>query len=103
MAELIIQPKVTQFIKGLEKPTTTKTLRMLISLENLGYELREPHTKKLTKNIYELRTRGQQEIRLLFGYKDNKIIVVTGFIKKTRKTPRSEIERAEREFKALDI
>lgn len=103
MAELIVKPKVRELINSLEESTYAKTLRLLTFLDSRRYELREPYTKKLTRNLYELRIRGEQEVRLIYGYKNRQIMVVTGFIKKTQKTPRIEIEKAEREFKALDI
>jgi len=54
--------------------------------------------KKLTDEIWEFRTRfDKQQIRLL-AFRDpnlNSLIVCThGFIKKTQKTPKSEIKKA---------
>ena len=103
MAELSINQKVKDFIKGLEQETRIRVLKSLLLLESCGHELREPHTKKLTGKLFELRSRGRQEIRLIFCYKDSKIFVLTGFVKKTQQTPRAEIERAEKEYKMLDI
>jgi phage-related protein len=54
--------------------------------------------KKLTDEIWEFRTRyDKQQIRLLAFWDPNlkSLIVCThGFIKKTRKTPKSEIKKA---------
>jgi len=54
--------------------------------------------KKLTKEIWEFRTRyDKQQIRLLAFWDPNLnslIICTHGFIKKTQKTPKSEIQRA---------
>lgn len=50
-------------------------------------------SKQLTRNIYEFR-RGQ--LRVLYFYDKGMLIICTQpFIKKCKKTPRSEIERAE--------
>ena len=103
MADLVIYPEVEKFLDDLEDEARAKVSVALDLLERFGNELREPHTKKLTKNIFELRTHGRQEMRLLFGFGGGKIYILTGFMKKTQKTPRTKIERAEREFKALDI
>ena len=55
--------------------------------------------KKLNKNIWEFKTRvGYQEIRLLafWDLTRNSIMIVThGFFKKTQKTPKIQIEKAE--------
>jgi phage-related protein len=54
--------------------------------------------KKLTDEIWEFRTRyDKQQIRLLAFWDSNlkSIIVCThGFVKKTQKTPKSEIKKA---------
>ena len=103
MAELVVRPKVQALLDSLENEAYSKALRFLTFLDRGRYELREPHTKKLTRNIYELRIPGKQEVRLLYGFKNGDIIVVSGFIKKTQKTPPVEIEKAEREYATLDI
>jgi len=57
--------------------------------------------KKLSEEIWEFRTKYlTRQIRLLaFWDKDNSqetlVVVTHGFIKKTQKTPKGEIERAE--------
>jgi phage-related protein len=70
-------------------------------LEEFGNELRYPETKILGKGLYELRVKTHRGIyRLPFFYYKGKIIVLThGFLKKSDKTPRSEITRAY-EYKA---
>ena len=54
--------------------------------------------KKLTDEIWEFRTRyGKQQIRLLAFWDPNLkslIICTHGFVKKTQKTPKSEIDKA---------
>jgi len=58
--------------------------------------------KKLNDNIWEFRTYilGKQIRVLAFWDKTTKfetlVLATTGFIKKTQKTPKNEIERAER-------
>lgn len=54
--------------------------------------------KKLTEEIWEFRTRyDKQQIRLLAFWDPNKkalIVCTHGFVKKTQKTPRSQIVKA---------
>ena len=66
-------------------------------------EINDPELfKKLNENIWEFRTKFlTKHIRLLaFWDKTEKsetlVIATHGFIKKTQKTPKSEIEKAER-------
>ena len=69
-------------------------------LRNLGSELREPYVKPIkgdkNKGLYELRIKFSNDIARIFyfTYYNNKYILLHGFIKKTMKTPRNEIERA---------
>lgn len=54
-------------------------------------------------NLFELRVRGQQEIRIFYTFYDDKAILLHVFIKKTQKTPAREIEIAINKFKQLTI
>ena len=72
---------------------------MLMSIELLkygGYQLREPYSKSLDDGILELRAKSGNNIsRVLYFFIIGETAVLTnGFIKKTTKTPKNEIERA---------
>ena len=71
-------------------------MRGITLLENNGPELRRPHSAKLDDKIFELRVQeGSNIFRVLYFFFVGKRIVMThGFVKKTQKTPSSEIERA---------
>ena len=88
---------VKEFIDSLASRTQQKFFAVVGMLETLGKSLPEPHAKPLGNGIYELRLKGQEGyIRILhFFFDDNKIILTNGFIKKSNKTPRKEIELAE--------
>ncbi len=62
------------------------------ALEEKGFALKEPHIKKIDGDIWELRPLND---RFLFAscYKDS-IVLLSHFIKKTNKTPRAEINKA---------
>lgn len=65
-------------------------------LEANGPELREPYSKHLDDGIFELRAQVGSDISrvLYFFVIGRKVILTHEFIKKTQKTPQSEIERA---------
>lgn len=63
-------------------------------LEDYGAFLRMPHSKHIENGIYELRTRGKQEVRLLYCFRNHNYYVLHGFVKKSQKTPRKEIKIA---------
>ena len=87
---------VIEFLEGLDEKMRAKVARDIDLLADKGIQLREPHSKYLQDGIFELRTKVSSDIsRVLYffvvGYK---IVLTNGFIKKTRRTPPSEIERA---------
>lgn len=86
------------FILSLDKKMRAKMTDTIVILRDNGYELREPYSKHLSEGIFELRAKVGSDITrvLYFFYVDRKIILTNGFIKKTQKTPRAELERAKK-------
>ncbi len=70
------------FIRSTEKPTQAKILRSLDLVGKYGLNVGMPHIKKMTKNLFELRVRGKQEVRLFFSTEGDKILFLHGFIKR---------------------
>ena len=68
-------------------------------LTKYGLKLGEPYIKHLEKELWELRPLKDRII--LAHLEKNRIILLTHFIKNTRKTPRREIKRAERLLKII--
>jgi phage-related protein len=91
-----------KFILSLEKPTIAKVLRTLDLLEEFGNVLGAPHTKKISKDLFELRIRGTQEIRIFFAFRKGGAVLLHGFIKKSMKAPPREIDHAKTRLKRLD-
>ena len=101
MIEIIFDKSVENFIQSLEKPTIAKVLRVIDLLEKFGHRLGLPHSKKVTTGLFELRIRGQQEVRLFYTFQKGTIIILHGYIKKSPTIPRGEIKQAGRKLKAL--
>ena len=87
-----------EFLLGLDVKMRAKMLRTIALLQNNGPELREPYSKSLGDNIFELRAKVGSDISrvLYFFVVDRKVILTNGFIKKTPKTPSGEIEKAKK-------
>ncbi|MFR6598118.1 MAG: type II toxin-antitoxin system RelE/ParE family toxin, partial [Finegoldia magna] len=58
----------------------------------------QPYSKHLEDGIFELRAKPGRDIKrvLYFFYFDKKVILTNGFVKKTQKTPKSEIQKAKK-------
>ena len=97
--ETLFLAEADRFIQTLDSKTRKKVFYNIRLAENAN----DPELfKKLNNDIWEFRTHylGIQ-IRLLafWDKSDNKqtlVLATNGFFKKTQKTPKSEIERAER-------
>lgn len=89
---------VAEYIQKLDKKMQSKTLRSIALLEHFGCDLREPDSKHIEDGIFELRTTmGSQAGRVFyFFFSEGDIVLTHGFLKKSQKTPRREIERAKR-------
>ncbi len=85
-----------EFVDSLEPKMQAKMLRLIRLLADNGNALREPYTKYLRDGVFELRAKEGSDItRVLYFYVvGNKAVLTHGFVKKTEKTPPSEIERA---------
>ncbi len=75
------------------------TDRMRVVGANLG----EPHTKAMGEGLFELRLMGVEGIaRVMYcTLSGRRIVMLHGFIKKTQKTPRAELNTAMRRMKEI--
>lgn len=85
---------IEKFIFTLEKSTIAKILRTIDLLEQFGYKLGLPHSKKITKQLFELRICGKNNVRIFYTFHKNNIILLYGFVKKTQRLPKKELEMA---------
>ena len=98
--------EVSEFIKQLKKKSIAnkdarinfnKVVAYFDILAEMGTRVGEPVTKHLEGEIWELRPLRN---RFLYAFCDNKkIVVLHYFIKKTRKTPKREIEQAKKKLR----
>ncbi len=89
---------VEKFLNSLDRKMRVKALHSLSILEEFGNTLREPHSKSVGNGLFELRIKFASDISRIFYFfvVDNKIILTNGFVKKTMRTPKAEIELAQK-------
>jgi len=72
-------------------------------IEEYGPALGKPHTAALGEGLFEVRAKGKEGIgRSLFcTVKNEEIVIVHSFIKKTQKTPKKDLKLARKRAKEL--
>ncbi|MDO8609297.1 MAG: type II toxin-antitoxin system RelE/ParE family toxin [bacterium] len=92
---------VAEFIIKQQPQAIAKIVHNIDLLEMYGSLLGMPHVKRLDLNLYELRIRGKEEIRILYRFVGKTIYLLHGFKKQKQKTPRKEIEIAKQRLLSL--
>lgn len=89
---------VEEFVDGLDPKMRAKVFGRLALLEEYGQRLGMPFSRHLEDGIYELRTpQGSNITRVMYFFVVGERAILThGFVKKTQRTSRREIERAKR-------
>lgn len=83
-----------KFVMKLDSDARARVVRDIDFLKEHGFKLSMPYAKKISKELWELRTSGKQRVRIIYSIKGNQIYVVHWFIKKSQKTPIKELRTA---------
>lgn len=82
---------VREFLDGLEREDFKEAAALIRVLQLSGNRLREPHSKALGANLFELRGR---QVRIFYTFRPGRrIVFLDGIIKKRNKTPVDALER----------
>ena len=95
--EVIILEPAADFLGTLNHKMRAKAFRTIELLKMFGKSLPMPHSRKITNNdVYELRVKFASDIVRLFYFiqGENIFVISSGYVKKSQKTDRREIENA---------
>ena len=94
-----VQQTVLAWPAGINASFTCITLRMAEHGANLGL----PYTRAMGGGLFEIRAKGQEGIGRAFfcTLVGRRIIILHGFIKKTEKTPKHELDIALQRMKEI--
>ena len=101
MLSYCISENLRDYIHSFQKPTQAQVLKLVALLEQFGSELRMPYSKQLRPNLYELRIRGKEEIRIFYCFHHDAAVLLHAYKKKSQKMPLKEISHAEKMLKHL--
>lgn len=92
---------VRKWLKSLEKEIRSLIGKDICTVQT-GWPLGMPLVRSLGSGLWEIRSTIPNGIaRVIFVMKDNQMILLHGFIKKTQKTSLQEIETAKNRLKKL--
>lgn len=94
MMKIITLYPVEKFIDSTTPHNRSRIIKMVDILKNYPHKYIYPYIKKINSTIFELCIKGKPQIRILFAYSEESIILLNIFIKKTRKLPSKELELA---------
>lgn len=102
MFKLVLHPEAEKEIFELDDTMRGKVYSALDKLELLGNKLRYPATESLGGGLFELRVGKKDISRTFFAFEiDSQIYILRTFVKKTQKTPPSELKLARKRLEEL--
>ena len=89
---------VKEFLLSVDDKMRARLIKTIELLAQNGTALRMPYSKHLVDGIFEIRAKvGSNISRVLYFFViGNRIVLTNGFVKKTQKTPKNEIELAKK-------
>lgn len=99
--EIAIIKPVDEFLESRSLKERAKIKEVFNLFEEFGLFLGGPYLKRVagTEDLWELRVKN---IRLLFFVKNTQAVIVHGFVKKTRRTPKKDLELAKKRRKLVE-
>ena len=92
---------IESFLEKQEKKSKTRVIRMILMLGEYGPLLGMPYSRKIDKDLWELRISGKEAFRVFYTVKEKEIILLHIFKKKTQKMPQREIKIARKRLKEV--
>ena len=93
---------VRQWVDGLPAGLRAYYARITERMMQYGPYLGMPYVRSLGKGLNEIRAMGKEGIaRVFFATRSEKIVILHGFVKKTDKTPKREMDTARRRLKEI--
>jgi len=94
---------VREWLRGLSKRDRVSIGTDIATVE-FGWPIGMPTCRPLGSGLFEVRTElsGDRISRVLFSFADGYIVLLHGFIKKTRKTPKADLDLARARKKEVE-
>lgn len=87
-----LRDEIQTFLLSFDDSTVSKVINSLELLDGLGEQIRPPRSKKVTKNVYELRVLSNLSVRIFYTFRKENIWILHAFVKKSQKIPQRELK-----------
>mgnify|MGYP001233781227 CR=1 FL=1 len=101
MQILFLNPKVENKIFYFDKSSLAKIRHSLEMLSKYNTNLGLPLVREMDRNLFELRIKGIQQVRIFYCYYNSQIVILHSFIKNTQKTPKNELSTVKSKLNLL--
>jgi len=94
---VVVDERMEEWLNDIPKDIKARIINIIeLLIEHGPQNVRAPYVKHIEGKLFEIRAKGKDGIARVFYFtiKDRRIVLLHGFIKKTQKTPRKELEKA---------
>lgn len=90
-----------KFFRLIDNPLRSRVDESFLLLEEYNHNLGMPFSKSLGGKLFELRVIDIIHIRFIYTFYTNKIWILHGFVKKTERISKQDIEYARKQLRML--
>lgn len=101
MEVVATHPDIKKRIAELPRAVEVRVLQLIELLQLREYRLSMPFSKKISKNLYELRVMGEQHIRIFYTFHSNRAVLLHIVSKKSQKLQKRDLETARQRLRWL--
>jgi phage-related protein len=94
---VLLDERLENWLNDIPKDIKARIINIVdLLIEHGPQNVREPYVKHIKGKLFEIRAKGKDGIARVFYFTmtGQRIVLIHGFIKKTQKTPKKELETA---------
>lgn len=103
MKVITAHPNVRKFIHGSDIKISAKIDRLLRVMEEHEAHPGMPYSKSLGDGLFELRTLGKLQARIIYAFRHPYVVLLHGFYKRTRQISISDLRLAKTRLSEFDL
>ncbi|MEK7116934.1 MAG: type II toxin-antitoxin system RelE/ParE family toxin [Patescibacteria group bacterium] len=87
-----IRDDIQTFLLSFDDSIVAKIISALELLDELGKQIRPPRSKKVAKDVFELRVLANLSVRIFYSFYKENIWILHAFVKKSQRIPTKELK-----------